>query len=351
MPGVTLPPVFSPPVLAASEDPNTAAVAGESTKSDILSPWGYAPGDGVGVYGSSGTGAGVNGSSATGAGVYGQSQSGNGVYGSTGDGNGNGVVGANTDGGTGVLGTSVTGNAVAGKSQSGNAGYFVSGGAGNGVYGQSQSGNGVYGSTGDGNASGVIGVNTDGGNGVYGTSVSGNAVAGYSQTGNAGYFVGPVFCNGDHHCTGTLTVDTDIVMPPAASDVAEDFAVEASAAVEPGTVMALDANGALRPCNTSYDRKVAGVISGAGDLRPGMILGRQESSEGRLPLALVGKTYCKVDASCAPIEVGDLLTTSPTPGHAMKASDPLKAFGAVIGKALRPLERGAGLIPILIALQ
>jgi hypothetical protein len=68
-------------------------------------------------------------------------------------------------------------------------------------------------------------------------------------------------------------------------------------------------------------------------------------------VALVGKVYCKVDAQYGPIEVGDLLTTSPTLGHAMKASDPLKAFGAVIGKALRPLLAGQGLIPILIALQ
>jgi hypothetical protein len=58
-----------------------------------------------------------------------------------------------------------------------------------------------------------------------------------------------------------------------------------------------------------------------------------------------------VDASYAPIEVGDLLTTAPTPGYAMKASDPLKAFGAVIGKALCPLKAGRGLVPILIALQ
>ncbi len=122
-------------------------------------------------------------------------------------------------------------------------------------------------------------------------------------------------------------------------------------AVEPGTVMALDENGVLRPSYKSYDRKVAGVISGAGDFRPGLILDRQSSSEGRLPLALVGKVCCKVDAAYGPIEVGDLLTTSPTRGHAMKASDPAQAFGAVIGKALRPLESGCGLIPILVALQ
>jgi hypothetical protein len=70
-----------------------------------------------------------------------------------------------------------------------------------------------------------------------------------------------------------------------------------------------------------------------------------------VPIALVGKVYCKVDAERSPIAVGDLLTTSDTPGHAMKAENPLKAFGAVIGKALVPLNSGHGLIPILIALQ
>jgi hypothetical protein len=115
--------------------------------------------------------------------------------------------------------------------------------------------------------------------------------------------------------------------------------------------MVLDENGVLRPSNTSYDRKVAGVISGAGDFRPGLILDRQGSLAGRLPLALVGKVYCKVDAAYGPIEVGDLLTTSPTPGHAMKASDPAQAFGAVIGKALRPLKSGQALVPILVSLQ
>jgi hypothetical protein len=65
----------------------------------------------------------------------------------------------------------------------------------------------------------------------------------------------------------------------------------------------------------------------------------------------VGKVFCKVDAQYGAIAVGDLLTTSPTLGHAMKATKPHKAFGAVIGKALRPLQDGCGLIPILIALQ
>ena len=76
--------------------------------------------------------------------------------------------------------------------------------------------------------------------------------------------------------------------------------------------------------------------------RPAIVLDRQAPASDRKAIALVGKVYCKVDASDAPIEVGDLLTTSATPGHAMKASDPAKAFGAVIGKALRPLDRDRG---------
>ena len=101
----------------------------------------------------------------------------------------------------------------------------------------------------------------------------------------------------------------------------------------------------------SYDRRVAGVISGAGGYKPAVILDRKATGADRLPLALMGKVYCRVDASKSPISIGDLLTTSSTPGHAMKAANQAKAFGAVIGKALRPLSEGCGLVPILVALQ
>src|SRR5262249_15107734 len=120
---------------------------------------------------------------------------------------------------------------------------------------------------------------------------------------------------------------------------------------DPGTVMVLDNNGCLASSAGPYDKRVAGVISGAGEFRPGLILGRSRPQPGRLPVALAGKVYCKVDASYAPIEVGDLLTTSPTRGHAMKAEDPVAGFGAVIGKALKRLDSGQDLVPILVALQ
>jgi hypothetical protein len=115
--------------------------------------------------------------------------------------------------------------------------------------------------------------------------------------------------------------------------------------------MVIDEEGALRPNRNSYDKRVAGVVSGAGDYKPGILLGKEKSLSNRAPVGLVGTVYCKVDADYAAIEVGDLLTTSDTVGHAMKAADPMRAFGAVIGKALKSFPRGRGLIPILIALQ
>jgi hypothetical protein len=143
--------------------------------------------------------------------------------------------------------------------------------------------------------------------------------------------------------------DGDIILRNA--DCAEDFDVAEMASIGPGTVVALDANGAVRESRDAYERAVAGVVSGAGDLKPGIRLDRRDTGRTRLPVALVGKVFCKADATFGAIQAGDLLTSSPTPGHAMKASDPARAFGAVIGKALTPLASGRDLIPILVALQ
>lgn len=136
------------------------------------------------------------------------------------------------------------------------------------------------------------------------------------------------------------------------ADCAEEFdVVPTEMGMEPGTVMIIDESSKLCTSNQAYDKKVAGVVSGAGDYRPGIILGKSATPSPRLPIALVGRVFCKVDASASPIAVGDLLTTAVRPGYAMKAADPVRAFGAVLGKALRPLASGQGLIPILIALQ
>jgi len=148
---------------------------------------------------------------------------------------------------------------------------------------------------------------------------------------------------------GNITLNGDILLAGGAADCAEDF--DLMEAVEPGTVMVIDEEGALRQSREPYDRRVAGVIAGGGNYRSGLVLDRRRTEDRRSPLALLGKVFCKVDAQYAPIRVGDLLTTSLTPGHAMRAEDPLKAFGTVIGKSLRPLAEGQALIPILVALQ
>lgn len=135
------------------------------------------------------------------------------------------------------------------------------------------------------------------------------------------------------------------------ADCAEDFDVSGAVKMEPGTVMVLGNEGALCASQQAYDKRAVGVISGAGNYKPAIVLDKQQTSGNRQPIALMGKVFCKVDAQFGAIEVGDLLTTSATPGHAMKTCDPIRAFGAVIGKALRPLKEGQGLIPILIALQ
>ncbi|HKQ74172.1 MAG TPA: hypothetical protein VJ810_10770 [Blastocatellia bacterium] len=70
-----------------------------------------------------------------------------------------------------------------------------------------------------------------------------------------------------------------------------------------------------------------------------------------LMVTLGAFAHCKVDADIAPIKVGDLLTTSPTKGHAQKVLDPGKAVGAIIGKALGSLKKGKSKIPVLVMLQ
>jgi hypothetical protein len=148
---------------------------------------------------------------------------------------------------------------------------------------------------------------------------------------------------------GNVTVTGDIQL--ADRDIAERFAVERPVACPPGTVMVIGETGALVPCQRAYDKRAVGVVSGAGTLRTAITLGATTSPLASASIALVGTAYCLVDADIAPIEIGDLVTTSDTIGHGMKAMDTGRSFGAIIGKALAPLSGGRGVVPILLALQ
>lgn len=280
-----------------------------------------------------------------------ESNQGEGVRGTSKNANHGGVVGVNTgggiavygnsDAGVGVSGTSVNAEGVLGNSKNGRGVVGVAIAA-TGVEGNSTSGAGVFGSS-----QAAEGVHAE----THSKGMS--ALAAYQkdpQSDGAALYAE----HADPNRTaaffkGNLIVTGDISLVNA--DCAEDFDISDESSAEPGTVMVLDDESKLRESHHAYDKRVAGVISGAGYYKPGLVLDKQESQQNRKPIALLGKVFCKVDAQFGAIEVGDLLTTSPTPGHAMKTSDPLKAFGAVIGKALRPLADGQGLIPILIALQ
>ena len=140
----------------------------------------------------------------------------------------------------------------------------------------------------------------------------------------------------------------DIVLQNA--DCAEQFSVESAQELQPGSVVVISGDTTMKQSDKPYDKCVGGIIAGAGDLRPGIVLGRN-SGENQLPIALMGRVWCKADASYGSIEIGDLLTTSATAGHAMVANDPSKSHGAILGKALTKLESGQGMIRVLVTLQ
>ncbi len=227
--------------------------------------------------------------------------------------------------------------------------YGSQDGSGYGVYGYTPSGRGVYGRSGDGwgvygrcdaidwSGIGVYGSHAGYGVGVHGVSANGIGVYGRSTNGTyAGWF------------DGTVNVD---VLEITGADVAEKFPV--SEEVEPGMVVAIDPKhpGQLCLARGAYNRCVAGVVSGANDLPTGAVLGHLPGHDDAPPIALSGRVWVYCDATEQSIEPGDLLTTSGTPGHAMKVTDHARAQGAVIGKAMTALESGQDLVLVLVSLQ
>jgi hypothetical protein len=110
--------------------------------------------------------------------------------------------------------------------------------------------------------------------------------------------------------------------------------------------------GKLVVSRRAYDRRVAGIISGAGGVKPGLMMGQQGSiADGKYPVALTGRVWVYCDATRYAIKPGDLLTSSATRGHAMKVQNHAKAQGAILGKAMTGLKTGRGLVLVLVTLQ
>ncbi|CCH53747.1 hypothetical protein BN8_02868 [Fibrisoma limi BUZ 3] len=150
------------------------------------------------------------------------------------------------------------------------------------------------------------------------------------------------------------TTSTKVLKITGGADFAEHFDIGPDKTILPGTVVSIDPAkpGQLRVARQAYDKTVAGIVSGAGDVQPGMLMGQAGTlASGQHPVALTGRVYCRVDAQYGAIRPGDLLTTSPTAGHAMKASDGGQAQGAILGKAMTALDAGTGLVLVLVSLQ
>jgi len=279
---------------------------------------------GRGVHGESASSQGVVGTSRTFQGVYGHSVENAGVVGESDKFDGvfaiahlpeRAAVSGHNDPGTAILGLSKTGRGVAGFTETWQ-----------GVYGHSVENAGVVGES-------------DKFDGVFGIAhvPERAAVSGHNPNGVAGYFDGDVLVTRD------VIVSGDLILQGA------DYA-EALTTTDPdvvaGTVVVLGRDGQLHPCTKEYDSAVAGIVSGARGIKPAIVLDRHEDS---VPVALMGKAWCWADASADSIQPGDLLTTSATPGHCRRATDPSRAFGAVIGKALTSLTTGRGAVRVLVS--
>lgn len=146
---------------------------------------------------------------------------------------------------------------------------------------------------------------------------------------------------------------TESLQITGGSDLAEPFEVNEENTI-PGMLVSIDPEnpGKLAVSGKAYDRCVAGVVSGAGGIDVGMIMGQKGSvADGQVPVALSGRVFCLASEVNGKIMPGDMLTTSPVKGFAMKVTDFKKAQGAIIGKAMTTVDEKTGLVLVLVTLQ
>lgn len=284
----------------------------------------------------------------SGVGVYGESSQFNGVRGLAHNAAHGGVVGVHDGGGIAVYGTGSTGVQGDSSSISGFGGYFrnTAAGVALGVEGKTQ----LLGQ----DALQLIGYQpflT-----LYDSSSGYAAGRIQSVAGDVNFFTQNYLTAADPNSyaklfnSGTFSVKTLNIRGGA--DLAEPFEFS-DKDIAKGSVLVIDDEqpGKLKLSTRAYDRRVAGIVSGANGINPGISLHQDGVLDSGQNVALSGRVYVQADASFGAIKPGDLLTTSSTPGHAMKVSNHIKAQGAILGKAMSALKTGKGTVLVLVTLQ
>ena len=133
-------------------------------------------------------------------------------------------------------------------------------------------------------------------------------------------------------------------------DYAELFELTTREGIRPGSVVAYDPDsGGVLPASASNARLAIGVISGAGGLIPGMVIGSRKDGSRDFPVSMSGVIHVRVSDEAGPVKPGDLLVPSSVAGVGMRAGDPAAAAGTVFGKALGSWsDPGEGLVPMLV---
>jgi len=158
-----------------------------------------------------------------------------------------------------------------------------------------------------------------------------NEVTKFSFNNNAGLELLGLDSNGNATISGTLTTNVGNY------DLAEDFPTKDNT-LEAGDVVSIDTNNNshIQKSTKEYDNTVLGIYSE----KPGFRLSQIGDINGdkAVPVALSGRVPVKVNNENGPIHRGDYLTSSSTPGVAMKAT----RQGQVLGKALEDFTGTTG---------
>jgi len=96
--------------------------------------------------------------------------------------------------------------------------------------------------------------------------------------------------------TGNARIKTDEIEISGGADFAEHFDVISNHTeeIQAGYLVSIDQNssGKLTISEHPYDNKLAGIISGANGIRPGMLMGQTGGvADGDYPVALSGRVY------------------------------------------------------------